>query len=321
MKTTQPKSNTNEIEDLIASDHIEEAVQKLREVLELQVETYPKRENVSKLRKSVIIQQSRLSSLNAEIQNGKLDFEDSTLEKTRIKASLLDIVATLKEKIQLPTLENETRIPKEKIDVEIQKENITIELTIDKELDKFPEIDQKRLLKAIQELLSMDEEVQINKIRKGSTILTIQIPKNKYSRLVGAYAQGILDTYQVTEIRKVDLEVESKGLPDSPPLSPGMRVKNRKRATTLLVQNLGPFIAEEDLKEVFQQYGEVSSVKVVTERVTNKQKIFGFVRMPNPRQAKKAIAGLNHRVLKGQAIIIREIPAQNRKDEPNGKKS
>lgn len=317
MKTTQPQSNTSEIEDLIASDHIEEAVQKLREVLDIQVEVSPEREHVSKLRKSVIIQQSRLSSLNAEIQNGKLAFEDSTLEKTRIKASLLDILTKLAEDIALPTLESEVRIPQER-EEETQEENITIELTIDKELDEFPEIDQKRLLKAIQELLSMDEEVQINKIRKGSTILTIQIPKNKYSRLIGAHAQGILDPYQVTDIRMVDPEGVPKefspGLPDGSSLATGMRIRNRKRTTTLLVQNLGPFIAEEDLRGIFQQYGEVSSVKVVTERVTRKQKIFGFVSMPNPRQAKKAIAGLNNRVLKGQAIIIREIPAQSRNE-------
>lgn len=318
MKTTQPQSNTSEIEDLIASDHIEEAVQKLREVLDIQVEVSPEREHVSKLRKSVIIQQSRLSSLNAEIQNGKLAFEDSTLEKTRIKASLLDILTKLAEDIALPTLESEVRIPQER-EEETQEENITIELTIDKELDEFPEIDQKRLLKAIQELLSMNEEVQIHKIRKGSTILTIQIPRDKYSRLVGAFAQGILDAHQVTDIHKVDPELEStessQALTNSPSLSSGMRARNRKRTTMLLVQNLGPFIAEEDLVGIFQQYGEVSSVKIVTERVTNKQKIFGFVSMSNPRQAKKAIAGLNNRVLKGQAITIREIPARNRKDK------
>lgn len=319
MKTTQPQSNTSEIEDLIASDHIEEAVQKLREELELQIEAHPSSENVSKLRKSVIIQQSRWSSLNAEIQNGILNFEDSTLQKTKIKASLLDITTALRKEIPVPTLEEGPRIPEEKTEEEIQEEHITIELTIDKELDEFSEIAQKRLLKVIQELLSMNEEVQIHKIRKGSTILTIQIPRDKYSRLMGAFAQGILDAHQVTDIHKVDPELEStessQALTNSPSLSSGMRARNRKRTTMLLVQNLGPFIAEEDLVGIFQQYGEVSSVKIVTERVTNKQKIFGFVSMSNPRQAKKAIAGLNNRVLKGQAITIREIPARNRKDK------
>jgi len=51
-----------------------------------------------------------------------------------------------------------------------------------------------------------------------------------------------------------------------------------------------PFdLDEEELKEIFEEYGEVSTVKVITDKFTGKSRGFGFVEMPDVETAKKAI--------------------------------
>ena len=51
-----------------------------------------------------------------------------------------------------------------------------------------------------------------------------------------------------------------------------------------------PFkIEESELQEIFEEYGEVTSVKIITDRATGRSKGFGFVEMTNEEEAKKAI--------------------------------
>lgn len=66
-----------------------------------------------------------------------------------------------------------------------------------------------------------------------------------------------------------------------------------------------PFKLEEnDLRETFEEYGEVSSVKLVLDRETGKKKGFGFVEMPDDEQAQKAIDDLNGLEILGRAIAV-----------------
>ena len=67
-----------------------------------------------------------------------------------------------------------------------------------------------------------------------------------------------------------------------------------------------PFSIEEaDLRESFEAYGAVDSVKVVTDKFTGRSKGFGFVEMPNPREAVKAIKGLNTLRVRGMGIRVK----------------
>lgn len=66
-----------------------------------------------------------------------------------------------------------------------------------------------------------------------------------------------------------------------------------------------PFKLEEnDIRETFEEYGEVSSVKLVLDKETGRKKGFGFVEMPDDEQAKKAIEDLNGLEIYGRAIAV-----------------
>ena len=61
----------------------------------------------------------------------------------------------------------------------------------------------------------------------------------------------------------------------------------------IYVSNLSFNVADEDLKDFFADYGEVSSAKVITDKFTGKSRGFGFVEMPDDESAKKAIEVIN----------------------------
>ena len=67
----------------------------------------------------------------------------------------------------------------------------------------------------------------------------------------------------------------------------------------------------EDLKEAFEQFGEVTSANVIMDKETGKSKGFGFVEMPNDDEANEAISQLNHSNLDGRTIVVK-------KAEPRG---
>jgi RNA recognition motif-containing protein len=66
-----------------------------------------------------------------------------------------------------------------------------------------------------------------------------------------------------------------------------------------------PFSIEEaDLRESFEAYGAVDSVKIITDKFTGRSKGFGFVEMPNDAEAQKAIDELNGAVVSGRTIVV-----------------
>lgn len=63
---------------------------------------------------------------------------------------------------------------------------------------------------------------------------------------------------------------------------------------------------EAELKELFEEYGEVTSAKIIIDKYSGKSKGFGFVEMPNEAEAKKAIEELNGSEIQGRKIIVNE---------------
>ena len=63
---------------------------------------------------------------------------------------------------------------------------------------------------------------------------------------------------------------------------------------------------EAELKEAFEEYGEVTSAKIIIDKYSGKSKGFGFVEMPNEEEAKKAIEELNGAEVSGRTIIVNE---------------
>ena len=72
----------------------------------------------------------------------------------------------------------------------------------------------------------------------------------------------------------------------------------------IYVSNLSYAVQDEDLREFFTEYGEVSSAKVIMDKFTNRSKGFGFVEMPDDAAAQKAIAELDGGMVEGRAIKV-----------------
>lgn len=74
----------------------------------------------------------------------------------------------------------------------------------------------------------------------------------------------------------------------------------------LFVGNL-PFNAtEEALRALFEQFGELQQVKIMTDRDTGKSRGFGFVEMAQDDDAQKAIAALNGKEFEGRTLTVNE---------------
>ena len=87
----------------------------------------------------------------------------------------------------------------------------------------------------------------------------------------------------------------------------------------IYVSNLGFSVQDEDLKDYFAEYGEVTSAKVITDKFTNRSRGFGFVEMPDENAAQKAIKELNGAVVEGRSISVNV--ARPREERTNNKKS
>lgn len=74
----------------------------------------------------------------------------------------------------------------------------------------------------------------------------------------------------------------------------------------IFVANLNFKVRSENLKEIFSEYGEVTTARIITERGTRRSKGFGFVEMANEEDAKKAIAALDGAEWEGRTIIVKE---------------
>lgn len=72
----------------------------------------------------------------------------------------------------------------------------------------------------------------------------------------------------------------------------------------IYVSNLSFAVRDEDLREIFAEYGEVSSAKVIMDRVSNRSRGFAFVEMPDDVAAQKAIQELDGATLDGRAVKV-----------------
>ena len=81
----------------------------------------------------------------------------------------------------------------------------------------------------------------------------------------------------------------------------------------IFVGNLSYNVSENELRSVFEEYGTVDRVSVVTDRDTGQARGFGFVEMSNNAEGDRAIAELNGRELDGRALNVNEArPKEDR---------
>ena len=80
----------------------------------------------------------------------------------------------------------------------------------------------------------------------------------------------------------------------------------------LYVGNLSYDMTEDQLRQTFEAFGKVDSVRVVTNRFNNKSKGFAFVVMPNRPEAEKAIAEMNDKEVMGRPMRVNEAQNSNK---------
>ncbi len=86
-------------------------------------------------------------------------------------------------------------------------------------------------------------------------------------------------------------------------------VRNYRKESTLkniFVGNLSFNTSEEELRKLFEAYGQVDRVSILTDRETGRSRGFGFVEMTNAEEGEKAIAGLNGSQFGGRTINVNE---------------
>jgi RNA recognition motif-containing protein len=74
----------------------------------------------------------------------------------------------------------------------------------------------------------------------------------------------------------------------------------------IYVGNLHFNVSEDELRKAFEEYGEVASVKIITDKYSGRSKGFGFVEMLNDKEAKEAIDNLNGTEIKGRAVNVNQ---------------
>jgi RNA recognition motif-containing protein len=74
----------------------------------------------------------------------------------------------------------------------------------------------------------------------------------------------------------------------------------------IYVGNLLFDVTENELKELFEPFGQVTEVRLIMDKFSGKSKGFGFIEMPSKEEAEKAIEGLNGKDMKGRAISVNE---------------
>ena len=76
---------------------------------------------------------------------------------------------------------------------------------------------------------------------------------------------------------------------------------------------------EEELAQLFHPYGEITSVRILTDRETGRSRGFGFVEMPRATAAQAAIEGLDGRSLDGRFLTVNEArPREERRPREEG---
>lgn len=74
----------------------------------------------------------------------------------------------------------------------------------------------------------------------------------------------------------------------------------------IYVGNLSNQVKEEDLQTLFSEFGQVSTVKIISDMFSGESRGFGFVEMKDKAAAQKAIEALNTKEVKGKKLVVNE---------------
>lgn len=87
----------------------------------------------------------------------------------------------------------------------------------------------------------------------------------------------------------------------------------------IYVGNLSYSVNDTNLREVFEEFGEVLSARVIIDKITGKARGFGFVEMADDADANRAIEALNGKQFSGRALVVNEArPREEGAPRSNG---
>jgi len=87
----------------------------------------------------------------------------------------------------------------------------------------------------------------------------------------------------------------------------------------IYVGNLPHELTEEELRQAFETFGEVTSAKIITDKFSGASRGFGFVEMPTKAEAQAAITGLNGTELKGRTLNVNEARPRSESRQGGGR--
>jgi RNA recognition motif-containing protein len=84
----------------------------------------------------------------------------------------------------------------------------------------------------------------------------------------------------------------------------------------IYIGNLSRDVSEDDLKQAFEAFGQITTVNIIKDKFSGEPRGFGFVEMPSKTEGQSAIEGLNGKDLKGQSLNVNE--ARPRSEDSRG---
>ena len=88
----------------------------------------------------------------------------------------------------------------------------------------------------------------------------------------------------------------------------------------IYVGSLSFDVNDDDLRQAFEAYGQVESVKIIKDRYTGESRGFAFIEMPTNKEALSAIDGLNGKGLKGRSIVVNEARPRSERRSRGGRR-
>lgn len=84
----------------------------------------------------------------------------------------------------------------------------------------------------------------------------------------------------------------------------------------IYVANVPYTVKDQDLRELFEPYGEVTSAKIIMDKVTNRSRGFGFVEMSDDNAGRQAIEATNGKNFQGRDLVVNEARPRTEGDRP-----
>ena len=163
----------------------------------------------------------------------------------------------------------------------------------------------------IKHLVDKPGEVQINEIAGERTVVfELRVGEGDMGKVIGRGGQTVKSIRTLVEAtaakqgKRFFLEI----------------LGEKAVIEDIYIGNLSSDVSKEDLRQMFEDFGQVAFVTVIKDKFSGESRGFGFVEMPSKDEAQSAIDGLNGKYLKGQRLIVNEARPRSENRRGGGKR-